>query len=617
MSRGKPKFVATSLRSILFLLQDGYGSARIVTSTFCGEGACRRVSHLHLSPEKQQQLGKSTDFDPGYIKGVSPFYSLLNEVPVQTCSLLLLFIIMACPKRPRAMPPCISFACLSAVILRSPPLIRSFPRYASHLPAQLPKRRQPLPTFALRSLATSSNDALQSPNPMPSSKEAENSKQLSDAKDPPPTPADVRERLRKTPRKRVITTETRRKISYAMLGRPKSEDMRAKVSEKLKGRVPWNKGKKLSPETRARMSEARFGRSAWNKGRRLSAAHREALSRASLAVQRSMSAASRHRIRMARRRPGDALVAGSGSARPEVGNYPLVDSAGINAYVTLRRELRVWSDKFVERNDRRPTLADIRRVAPVPIMRKFEKYAKMRDNIRGLASDVYGSVDPADVPVIPTGDVASAPRNNNSATVIHVTKHGNPRLVSSDGMKGSESVGYSDGLTQMEGALDDMWDKYDRPESGKKGTNSSANRDSHTLIGAHELNRSGKEQLSASDYRKIGKYRLMETMDINRYMALRKELQRWSASFRRKHGRTPTLSDARRSSGRSMLYYRFCEYLQMRDSMSGLVQEVYGTEVDDVETLRKVNVEGKTILDALRAGVRKDERNAGDAAEES
>ena len=397
------------------------------------------------------------------------------------------------------------------------------------------------------------------------------------------------------PAKRVVSEATRRKISDTLLGRPKSQLMKQKVSQKLKGRVPWNKGKKLSPETRARMSEARFGRSPWNKGRRLSMQHRVAISRASLAVQRNLSEETRRRMRMARRRPGDGLIAGSSVGKGDVGNYPLVESSAINDYVTLRRELRVWSDKFVERNGKRPSLADIRRSAPVPVVRKFERYITMRDQIRGLASDVYGSVDPKAIPVAPPGDVSSEPRNNNADRVLHMTKHGNPRLAG----KGDEGVGYNEGKALMEGAKDDMWDMYDRPESngGKE--------DNHTLIGAHELS-SDTEHLSPSDYRKIGRYRLMETMDINRYVNLRKELQRWSAAFKEQYGRTPALSDAR-VSGKSLLYNRFCEYLQMRSSMSGLVKEVYGTEVDDVETLKKVNAEGKVILDTLRSGAQRDE----------
>lgn len=395
-----------------------------------------------------------------------------------------------------------------------------------------------------------------------------------------------------------------------MLGHKKSESMRAKVSETMKGRIPWNKGKKLSPETRARMSAAHVGRNPWNKASRLSKEHRDSISESNLKAERKLTDKTRLRMRMSHRRPGDALVAGSSVAGSgsRVGSYSLIDGAGINEYILLKRELRIWSDDFVKRNSRRPSLADIRRTAPVPIIRKFENYVKMRDQIRGLAGDVYGDVDPANVPVVSRKNVADSPRNNSADRTIHMTKHGNPRMVSSTGVVGAESVGYKEGESTLAGALDDMWDMYDTPSSWEKRSSSESD---HSLIGAHELYREQRKQsqgLSANDYRKIGRYRLMGAMDINKYVKLRKELQSWSGSFKIEHGRTPTLSDAK-NSNKSWLYGNFCEYLEMRDRMFGLVEEVYGTGVDDEETLKKVNDEGKEVLDTL-LGTGKDDVDA-------
>lgn len=404
-------------------------------------------------------------------------------------------------------------------------------------------------------------------------------------------------------KKRVVSPETRRRISFAMLGKPKSQAMRAKVSESMKGRVPWNKGKKLSPEIRARMSEAHCGRVPWNKGKGLTSNHRRAISNAMKTSDSMISSETRHRMRMARRRPGDAILQGSAGHRT-VGGYPLVESADINAYITLRRELRVWSDKFKTRNSRRPSLADIRRSAPVSIIRKFEKYVAMRSQIRGLVSDVYGSVNPKDIPVVPTGEVSSVPINNNGMRSIHVTKHGNPRLTSTYSDNAIDNVGYRDGRNNMEGALEDMWDKYDRP-----ATRNNPERDlnNHTLIGDHESKRA-TDQLGPNDFRMIGRYRLMESLDIHHFMNLRKELQKWSDEFKRKHGRKPALSDAR-VEGKPVLYHRFCDYLELRRKMNGLVEEVYGTEVDDLETLTRVNEKGRVMLDTLRSATNAPENN--------
>lgn len=424
--------------------------------------------------------------------------------------------------------------------------------------------------------------------------------------------------------------EARRKISFSMLGQKRSPEMRAKVSEKMKGRVPWNKGKKLSKETRARMSAAASGRSSWNKGMPLSATHRAAISNASREAERQLSAETKAKMRMARRRPGDAVVSGNSKKdTSRLGSYRLVDSEDINAYIALRRELRTWSDNYAQHHSgKRPSMADIRRIAQVPIIRKFEKYIGMRERIRGLVGDVYGSVDPNAVPPVSTKDLVDSPVNNNHTRAVHITKHGNNRLVAPgdyDHDEEAPNVSYysTSGDASLQGSVDDMFDVYDRPSIPNNGSATGgaralekrlAKRDmdkieaDNTLIGAHVLTNGGfpvldtaantaAKGLSANDYRKIGRYRLLETMDINEYMKMRNKLQRWSASFKEVNGHVPSLTDARKFG--QDLYAMFCDYLEMRDKMEGLVKEVYGTEVDDMETLYKLNAEGKQVLSTL------------------
>lgn len=417
-----------------------------------------------------------------------------------------------------------------------------------------------------------------------------------------------------------------------MLGQKRSPEMRAKVSEKMKGRVPWNKGKKLSKETRARMSAAASGRSSWNKGISLSATHRAAISNASSAAERQLSAETKAKMRMARRRPGDAVVSGNSKKdTSRLGSYRLVDSEDINAYIALRRELRTWSDNYAQHHSgKRPSMADIRRMAQVPIIRKFEKYIAMRERIRGLVGDVYGSVDPNAVPPVSTKDLVDSPVNNNHTRTVHITKHGNTRLVApgdyEHGEEAPDGSYYStSGDASLQGSVDDMFDVYDRPSTPTNGAAAAAGtherrltkrenifrkRDidrieaDNTLVGAHVLTNGGHpvhdtaaKGLSANDYRKIGRYRLLETMDINEYMKMRNKLQRWSTSFKELHGHVPSLTDARKFG--QDLYAMFCDYLEMRDKMEGLVKEVYGTEVDDLETLHKLNAEGKQVLSTL------------------
>lgn len=430
-------------------------------------------------------------------------------------------------------------------------------------------------------------------------------------------------------KKRSQSEATKRKIAYSMLGQRKSSEMRAKVSAALKGRVPWNKGKKLSAETRARMSQARFGRMPWNKGRELSGEHRTAISTGAAGVQRDTSAATIKRMRMARRRPGDAIVSGGGPAQAANGQYGLVDSTDINLYVTLRRELRVWSDEFAGRNGRRPSLADVRRIGTPDVVGKFEQYTRMRERLRGLAADVYGSVNPDSVPVVSPQETASSPQNNNQGSVLHITANGNPRLIPKsdapgaragprlpgDGLTTSESGGEGAAKSGSSRNPNGAWGKWDIYDSPTRGDYSSGFQVSENLLvdapseadatesgsGKSKMKRprARKDSLSPNDYRAIGKYRLMESIDINRYVQLRRDLVAWSAKFKAEHDRTPTLSDVR-EAGDPTTYTRFCDYIERRGRMDGLVREVFGAELDDVEQIQQLSKTGRELVDQLR-----------------
>lgn len=375
-----------------------------------------------------------------------------------------------------------------------------------------------------------------------------------------------------------------------MVGVPKSAEMRAKLSASMKAamktRPPWNKGKTLSAETKARMSRARSGRAAWNKGVALSEEHRKSIAAARKKSSYAASDETRLRLRLARRRPGDAIVAGgaAGSSAGEDG-FPLVDTADIHEFVSLRRQLRGWSDSFAQRAGRRPSLADVRRSAASPaLVRDFERYVGMRDAIRGLAADVCGAVDPDVVPGVRPGDTTASPVNNNSDRAVLVTGNGNPRLASP-----AEASAVAD-VKKKEG----KWDVYDNPPAPPA-------RFAWTVSGTVSQQKRESDRLSMNDYRLIGKYRLMGSKDIATFVHLRRELEEWSAKFRERTGRTPKLSDVR-GEGETLLYSKFARYLDMRHSMHGLMKEVYGAGIDDFQTtLDKVEVQGKSVLDLLRS----------------
>lgn len=405
-----------------------------------------------------------------------------------------------------------------------------------------------------------------------------------------------------------------------MLGVPKSAEMRAKLSasmkESMKNRPPWNKGKSLSLETRRRMSASRQGRSVWNKGLAMSESHKRAIAQARIASRVHISDSTRRLLQLARRRPGDGIVSGGTSPkRPSSsGGFPLVETADIHEYVSLRRSLRGWSDCFAERIGHRPTLADVRRTAQPSVIHDFERYVQMRGAIRGLAADVCGSVDPVAVPGVPSRDSMSTSPQNNNARRVHLTQHGNPRLASDAeaasvaGGQGSISC-EEDGtdtaalaVLGVSSTRNDQWDAYDAPSFRPSRT--SGFEVDHTLLGSHELDAlsrpSKRDHLSVNDYRAIGKYRLLESKDICAFVQLRRDLENWSDKFKQRNGYTPKLSDVENEANPG-LYAKFCRYIDMRQSMSGLMKEVYGTNIDELEnTYDRVSGEAQVAFDLIR-----------------
>ncbi|GJD06167.1 hypothetical protein Gasu2_05960 [Galdieria sulphuraria] len=226
-------------------------------------------------------------------------------------------------------------------------------------------------------------------------------------------------------KKYKLPEEVRRKISMAMIGRKKSKAARAAMSMAKKGMVSPNKGHKLTIEARARLSLSMLGRRAWNKGRKLSMKHKVAISNS--LSNRSLSQEHRQKLRVARLRPTDRILSSTvicskvqkklessqdrkdsfyaeeRQGRVDHTEWPLLTTQEINEYVSLRRELRVWSEKFSLDGGSTPSMSTLRRKAPKAILKKYEKYLEYRERFRGLAFDVYGKIAPGSVSVSPRG----------------------------------------------------------------------------------------------------------------------------------------------------------------------------------------------------------------------
>jgi hypothetical protein len=63
-----------------------------------------------------------------------------------------------------------------------------------------------------------------------------------------------------------LSKHTKQKMSKAQKGRIISQEHRAKISETLKGNIPWNNGIPMSEEAKQKSSESHKGKTAWNFG---------------------------------------------------------------------------------------------------------------------------------------------------------------------------------------------------------------------------------------------------------------------------------------------------------------------------------------------------------------
>jgi len=85
--------------------------------------------------------------------------------------------------------------------------------------------------------------------------------------------AETKQKIRDKRKLQVITEDTKKKMSDVKKGkRPvylinsgMTDEVKKKISNKLKGNIPWNKGQIMSTETKQKMSESSKGKTPWNK----------------------------------------------------------------------------------------------------------------------------------------------------------------------------------------------------------------------------------------------------------------------------------------------------------------------------------------------------------------
>lgn len=82
------------------------------------------------------------------------------------------------------------------------------------------------------------------------------------------------------------------------LGAKHTAETKAKMSERMRGNTPWNKGRELSNETKKKLSESHKGKPSWNKGKTFSDDTKKKMSEVQLGCKFIYNPTTKHQTRI-------------------------------------------------------------------------------------------------------------------------------------------------------------------------------------------------------------------------------------------------------------------------------------------------------------------------------
>ncbi|KAK9819607.1 hypothetical protein WJX72_000222 [[Myrmecia] bisecta] len=222
----------------------------------------------------------------------------------------------------------------------------------------------------------------------------------------------------------TVAAAIRLKISQSQQARWRNNPgVREAVQAKLKGKVPWNKGRKLSEETRQKMREAKLNsthsRRVRNKMSRAHTGKQHTPETAALLSDRlsgvpksdahkeKIAAAQRRRHAAARilraveavhmessaeaggsddgRLPGHAFGTGgpgsAGAARLTRAQVLSGYKAQLREYRALQEELSPWTAAFKAQHDRKPRLSDVECTGIPWLINRYKRYVVLRERL--------------------------------------------------------------------------------------------------------------------------------------------------------------------------------------------------------------------------------------------
>lgn len=212
-----------------------------------------------------------------------------------------------------------------------------------------------------------------------------------------------------------VPDSVKMKLSASMKERWKDPEYRESVSAAMQGKPAWNKGKHLSMETREKMRQAKLNHTVSKETRQKMSEARKGKSldpeAASLVSQKlkgvPKSEEHKENIASAMRKRHAAIrvltavesvyentEAGARDSVAAVGKRQIYSAkkqatsqvlsefkAELREYRALQDELSPWTQAFVNRHDRKPSMADVERTGISWLVTRYKRYVLLRERL--------------------------------------------------------------------------------------------------------------------------------------------------------------------------------------------------------------------------------------------
>lgn len=304
---------------------------------------------------------------------------------------------------------------------------------------------------------------------------------------------------------RPVPEDVRLKVSQGMKKKWKDPEYRDAVSSALQGREAWNKGKSLSEETKKKMREAKLNHvvskdtrrkmSESHKGKTLDPSSAALVSEKLKGVPKSeehkskIAAAMRKRHAAIRvlnavesvynQESSDDLEKASlsnlgkrqvNSVRRQATSQILGEfKTELREYRSLQDELSPWSEAFVNRHGRKPTMSDVERTGISWLVTRYKRYVLLRERLFTQTHLLRRKLDNAANPSMSGGGASYAEKQNaNRKSLVEMSEQAS-KLQAAAQYKLNKAAQHEQG----DGNMSDRDDAIARQINGMGGNASS------------------------------------------------------------------------------------------------------------------------------------------------